>query len=442
MHRTLLTIAASALVLVGQASAQSWDLPARLGSQVEKETNKQLKLAFEERTRVESRQGVSFGKDPDQDYGLFRTRFGMTYQPNKHFKISGMVQDTRAPYFGPGAATSLREGADMQEGYIEINPDSRTGFGMTAGRMMLNYGEARLLGSPQWTNVTRTWDQARVFWRTGVLRAEVLMLAPVKVRADEFNFPVFGDRIWGTYNTLPKMWRKSATDLYFLRHEQNRPGGFTSGNRAAGTDRMGVNTFGGRWTGPLAEGWKYSVEGALQNGKIGPASHRGGAWFSAVNRRWQPAKHPLDTSFEYKYASGTANPSDALHSGTFDQLYPANHDKLGHEDLIGWKNIHNVRGLATYGLTKSLSVNFMYDSYWLASARDSLYNGQGKSIARSASGTAGTHVGQETDVFLVWKLKRMQFGGGYGHFISGEFIRQTTPGVGPNYFYVFQSYTL
>jgi len=52
---------------------------------------------------------------------------------------------------------------------------------------MLNYGETRLIGSPQWSNLSRTYDQARVCYRLPQMRLEMLYASPVKVRLGEFN---------------------------------------------------------------------------------------------------------------------------------------------------------------------------------------------------------------------------------------------------------------
>jgi hypothetical protein len=295
--------------------------------------------------------------------------------------------------------------------------------------MMLNYGEARLIGSPQWSNLARTWDHARLYYRLPKARLEALMLAPVKVRIGEFNRPVLGDRIWGTYNAFPNFYRKNLLEACLLRHDQNQPGAV----------KLGVNTFGFRLAGPFAAGAGYSVEAALQTGKVGPARHRAGAWFASLSRRWAVGKRTLDLSGEYKFASGTDDPRNPSRSGTFDQLYPANHDKFGHQDLFGWRNIHDARSLAAWGLTRSLALNFMYNNFWLASARDSLYNGSGRSIARSAAGAAGRHVGQEADVFATFKHRHFQFGAGYGRFFKGGFINQTTPALRPTYLYVFHT---
>ena len=432
----------AAVVSAPAVSAQGWDLPSVLGEIVSAQTEGKLKFGFEQRVRWESKTGNSFGKDPDADYALARTRVSLTYQPFKTLRFSAMMQDSRSPWYGANASSSLRDPADLHEAYMEIAPAGKTGFGMSVGRRMLNYGEGRLIGTPQWSNTSRTYDHARVSWVTPRARFEVLMASQVKVLIGDFNKPALGDRLWGTYDAFPNLWKKNLLEVYLLRRDQNRTAGFTGGSKAAGTDRLGLNTLGFRLAGPLAAGIKYSVEGALQNGMVGPAHHRASAWFSNLSRRWMAGGKPLDASGEYKFASGSRNPGDTSLSRTFDQLYAANHDRFGHQDLFGWRNIHNLRSLETFGLTKSLAVNFMYGNFWLASARDSLYNGSGKSLARSANGSAGTHVGQETDVFCTYKYRRLQFGAGYGYLFPGTFLKKTTPGVAPSYAYVFHNYTL
>jgi len=428
--------------LLAPLSAQSWDPGTRATTAISSATNEKLKLTFEQRGRYEDRTGTTFGKDVDVFTGLFRTRLGLAYTPVKWLKLSGMVQDSRAPWYGANAPSNMRDPADLHEAYIELFPSYKKGFGMTAGRMMLNYGEGRLIGTPQWGNLSRTYDHARAYWRAPKAQLEVLVVSPVKVRLDEFNRPVLGDRIWGTYDVFPNFYKKNLLEAYFLRRDQNRPGGFTAGSSKDGTDKLGINTLGFRLAGPLSLGVKYSLEAALQKGKVGPADLSASAWLASLSRRWTVARKTLDLSAEYKYASGTENPADTRHSSTFDQLYGSYHDKFGHQDLFGWRNIHNARSLATLGVTKNFAINFLYDNYWLANLKDAIYNGSGKLIARSATGTAGRHVGQEADCYGTYKYGHFTFGAGYGRFFSGQFIEKTTPGIGPTYLYVFHTYSL
>ncbi len=440
---TIVRFAVPSLFLLGGLRAQQWDIGARAVGAIAESTDNRLKLSFEQRGRYEQRTGNAFGKDVDLETGYIRTRLGLSYTPVKWLKFSGMAQDARAPWYGGNAPNSARDQADLHEAYIELFPAYKKGFGMIAGRMMLNYGDGRLIGTPQWGNLSRTYDHARVYWRSSRAQIEMLLVSPVKVRIGEFNRPVLGDRVWGTYNVFPNFYKKNLAEAYVLRREQNRPGGFSGGSSKDATDKLGITTFGFRMTGPLAAGVKYTIEGALQKGKVGPADLSAGAWVAGISRRWTlPAKKTLDVSGEYKFASGTENPADARHTGTFDQLYAANHDRFSHQDLFGWRNLHNARSVATVGLTKRFALNFTYGSFWLACLKDGIYNGSGKLIVRSTTGTAGRHVGQDTDLFGTYKYGHFMFGAGYGHFFTGQFIQKTTPGVGPNYVYVFHTYSI
>ena len=144
-----------------RVDGQTWDLGTRLGDSVSESTKGKFKVSFEQRVRYESREGVNFGRDPDLVNGLVRTRFGAAWKPVKWLKLSAAAQDSRSPWYGANAPSSARDQLDLLESYVELFGDRKTGFGMTAGRMMLNYGEGRLVASPQWGNVTRSWDHGR-----------------------------------------------------------------------------------------------------------------------------------------------------------------------------------------------------------------------------------------------------------------------------------------
>jgi hypothetical protein len=421
------------LALAGHAQAQDWNPGKDLNASLKEVTSGRFQLSFEERVRLETRTGNNFGNSPNLENPLIRTRIGASLLLTDWLKVSAMGQDSRAPEYGVPAPNTARDTMDLHEAYIELFPASKAFFGATFGRQMVSYGEGRIIGVPQWSNVSRTYDTARVHFLLPAARIEFLIVSQVKILPDAYNLPELGDRVWGTYNALPKLIRKGIVEAYYLRHDQNRPGGFTQAGR------LGINTFGGRAAGPLPAGLKYSLEGVAQSGHTGVLTHRGYAWFSNLSRTVN-ASRPLDLSIEYKYASGNSG-EDKTRETTFDQLYAANHDKFGHEDLFGWRNIRNLRSLEVFHLSKKIAINAMYDNWWLADAHDALYNGSGKSIVARAKGTAGTHVGQELDEFATYQSNGWQFGLGFGHLFSGEFLKNTTPGVNTRYLYIFQSFS-
>jgi hypothetical protein len=412
------------------APAQTWDYPARLSDSIAAEGK--FHPAMEWRERYEHRMGI--------DTNLTRTRLGLAYTPFEWLKVSGMVQDTRAPGYGTNAPLSAREGTDLQEAYVEVAPAVARGFGLSVGRKMLNYGDGRLLGLSSWANTSRTYDQARLLFRSTRVQVDLLFVSPVKLCAGEFNGPALGDHMTGLWTGFPDFYRKNLLELYFFQHVQNRPGGFTGGVKSAGTDRLAISALGFRLTGPVVAHTRYTVEAVGQDGEIGPARHRALGWAAALTRKAALGGKPLEVTADYKYASGTTNPSDPSRNGTLDQMYGTNHDRFGHEDLIGWRNIHNARGLATWQVSKALALNLMYNEFWLACRKDGLYSGSGRLLARSLSGDAGRHAGREADLFATYRYHHFQFGAGYGQWISGELLRRTGVSIASSYLYFFHSY--
>jgi hypothetical protein len=413
--------------------AYAQDDPLQEANQWLKEnTGDTLWFTFEERTRWEEKFGVNFGKSVDQQDMLSRLRIGFGVAPTQWLSFYAMGQDARVPFYGAPAPNTMRDTMDLQESYVKLFDRRETGFGASFGRAMLDYGESRVIGTPQWSNVARTYDHGRLCYRLPKARFEILMVSPVKVLLDSFNVPDLGERIWGSYDVFSKIWHGASIDAYALRHSQNKIGGWTG----AGT--LGTDSFGGRFYGPLPSGLAYSFEGIGQTGHLGLLTQRACAWFAGLTENLTAGHRPIGLSAEYKLASGTRLGSTT--SGTYDQLSPANHDKFGHEDLFGWRNLKTLKSLETFGLAKALAINLMYTNHWLYSATDALYNSQGSSIAISKMGTAGTHVGQELDCFATYKWGAHTFGAGFGHFFKGEFIEDTTPHINPRYLYIFQEY--
>lgn len=413
-------------------SAQSADPGKELNQYLSEQTGDRLKVSLEFRTRLEERTGNNFGRSADLDNPLFRTRVGLQYDVTNWWRVSAMAQDSRAPEYGEPAPATARNTIDLQEGYLEFFARRQTGFGALLGRQMVSLGEGRVIGIPQWVNSSRTYDTARLYYRLPRMRLEVLSLSIVRVRPDEFDRPNLGDRLWGTYDTFSNVIPKGTLEVYLLRHDQNRPGGFT------GIGRLAINSFGGRAVGKLPLSLKYGVEAIVQNGKTGTLRHRAYAWYAGLSRQVRIGL-PLDLEVEYKYASGSRDP--VSRDNTYDQLYAANHDKFGHADLFGWRNIRNLRSLDTLHLSKVIALNFMYNNWWLDSASDGLYGGSGALLVRSPKGNASRHIGQEADVFATFQVAGWTFGAGFAHVFAGEYLKRTTPGADTRYLYVFQSYS-
>jgi len=134
-------------------------------------------------------------------------------------------------------------------------------------------------------------------------------------------------------------------------------------------------------------------------------------------------------AFEYNYASGDRNPADGIR-GTFDQLYPSNHDKYGLDDLIGWRNLRHLRAALEVQPRRSLQLAVQYSSFWRASGWDGLYSISGAPLTPNPNPASGLHIGQEADARAVWKFTGFaSVGLGYGRLVPGQFLTRTTAGI-------------
>ena len=280
----VLLVGCSSLQLQGQS-----DPLQKAESAVHTASGGRFSLLVDERTRWEEQYGVKFGKSVNQRDMLSRVRVGMQYHPAEWLTLSGMGQDSRAPWYGSAAPGSVRDSMDWHEGWIAAN-SAKKPMSLAFGRRMLDYGESRVIGTPQWSNTSRTYDYSRLDYGSKKMTLEALMVSPVIVLPNTFNRPDLGNRIWGTYDIFPKVWRDVSVDAYALRHSENKIGGWTG----AGT--LGSNSFGARLYGPLPAHFAFSLEGIGQNGHQGLLNQHAYAWFSGIVRPVTVFNMPLSLS--------------------------------------------------------------------------------------------------------------------------------------------------
>ena len=170
------------------------------------------------------------------------------------------------------------------------------------------------------------------------------------------------------------------------------------------------------------------MEGIAQTGEVGALTHRAHAWVAQIGRQTALLDKPLDIAAEYKVATGETSLPE-MKRAVFAGPVSAAHDKFGHADWLGWRNIRNVKAFAVWSATKSLTVLAMYNNSWLYDRHDAVSNSQGRAVARSPLGTAGSHIGQEADIYFTYKKGGWTTGAGYGHLFPGEFLKKTTPGI-------------
>jgi hypothetical protein len=324
---------------------------------------------------------------------------------------------------------------DLRQAYVEIgNPDTSR-FAVRAGRQELFFGDQRLIGHLNWTNTARSFDAVRATYRKGKVRVDVFSASVVRFYEGAFNKRGDGDNIHGAYAVLSVVPNKGVIEPYLFVREQS-----AIKSEGGVIDKLTAETLGFRLAGKLPSNFDYTIETAGQFGSVDTDEVRAWAGRMVLGHTLAKAKFKPRLIAAFDYASGDSDPTDGRRE-TFDQLYPTGHDKLGLNDQVGWRNIAAARAGIEMKVSPRLALNGNYLSWWLADPHDALYSAAGAVVAKVAAGTAGRHVGQESDIQAVLTVNpQMQISGGLGHIFPGTFLVNATPGQSYRFSYVMATY--
>ena len=340
---------------------------------------------------------------------------------------------------------------DLHQAYFTIGNHKEFPLSLKIGRQEMIYGEERLIGGFGWNNIGRAFDEAKVRWQNPWFAADFFTGYPVI--PEDYRFDVDNTHDWfsGVYATSTKI-PKTTLEVYFLSRNASRQAiNDQPSPQFPQPTARDIYTIGGRLKSKPGElgNCDYTLEGAYQFGDFAATATsarltqdafmfiaQGGYTFSDW---WATPRLGL----EYAYSSGDGNSTDHKH-GTFDNLFPTNHKFYGYMDFISLQNIQDVRGEFTLKPTSRLSLAVEGHSFWLANTHDAFYNVAGGPRTTGGYGinpTFSGFVGTELDAIAGYAVTRnAQLEVGYGHFFTGDYIRQSLAGVGgakdANYLYV------
>jgi hypothetical protein len=400
-------------------AAASWEAPS---TEINKGLPKWLTFSGEYRARFEGYSGGGYAPNATDDYLLSRLQLNLLIHPSPWFKLFIQGMDARSLEKFP-EVPPFQNSWDIRQAYLELGDTEQSIFGLRVGRQELLYGDQRLIGNSAWTNAERVFDAARGTVKYKGYRLDLFASAVVNPVSGTWDHHQQGNNLHGAYGGIDKIGPRMIIEPYVLWHTQ--PG---IKNEAGLVSRLNEKIGGIRIVGSkLPGGFDYGTEMVREFGSLGSDKIQSWAGHWVIGKTFAGPLTPR-VWFEYNYASGDKNPKDGIR-GTFDQLYPSGHDKYGFADQVGWRNIKDTRAGLDTKPRKNVGVNFEYNNWYLASATDFLYAASGAAGARSAAGTAGTHVGQEFDVYGTWTVvKPLTLGAGVGHIFPGDFLKLTTKG--------------
>lgn len=400
-----------------------------------------LSLSGEFQFRYEGRQGLGYVEGNDDHYGLTRTRVNIAIRPTSWLQFYFQGQDSRAPGIRAGASNNgvFRDPFDVRQAYVKIGGGEASPVAFTAGRQLLSYGDQRLIGALDWTNTSRTFDALKLELQAGKdVKFDVFSSSVVENNPNRrVNLSPEGVNLHGVYGSIKRVIPKATIEPYILW--QTTP---------VVMDELGFRGDLDRYTGGVRifatglKGFDYNVALVNQWGSFASADIE--AWGSyaelgyTVNAPWSPRLYA-----EYTFGSGDSDSTDGTIGG-FNDVYPTAHLWYGYNDLVGWRNLKNLRVGTQFKPLAKLGVRLDYHSFWLANRNDGLYNVAGvRTVAAPSGGAVDSKIGDEVDAtFTVPLTPTITIGGGIGHMFPGAFLKTNTPGASDTFTFLFTNFRL
>ena len=396
-----------------------------------------LSLSGEFRVRYENRQALGYREGRDDGYGLVRTRLDIGIQPASWLRFGFQGQDSRSPGIRSGLPNigAFRDGFDLRQAYAEIG-GGKSPVTVTVGRQLLAYGDQRLVGALDWANTSRAFDAVKLQVRGPNAKVDVFSASVVQNDPERrINQSAEGNNLHGIYAAIEDAIPGSTLEPYVLW--QTTPLAVNELNMRGDLDRY---TFGFRvWAKGLGP-WDYNAALVGQRGEAAGAEIQAWGYYAelgySIDARLSPRLYG-----HYNFGSGDEDPGDGRVGGFVD-LYPTAHRWYGYNDLVGWRNLKNIRLGAECKPHRKLDLQVDFHSFWLATTRDALYNVAGRlSVAPSPAGATDSKVGDEVNAtFTVPVSETLSLGGGVGYMFPGPFLKANSPGHGNTFSYLVVVY--
>ena len=379
-----------------------------------------ISFSGEERLRLEGFSGGGFRPGNDDAYFLNRFRFTATLKPASWWKIVAQTQDARDWEDKQTPAPPRQDTWDLRQAYAELGDPDKNPVALRVGRQEISLGGERLVGVSQWQNVGRSFDAARLLVHYKKMSLTAFSASVVVLRDGQFGSADAGNNLHGLYASIVDWIPNSTLEPYFMWRLQPNVR-----SEVGPLSHLDMKVSGARWLGKVRR-LDYNTSIVIERGSVSP--DRVDAWAG----HWllgYALPYSVRLVAEYNYATGDGNPHDGR-VNTFQLLYPTAHDRHGLSDQVGWRNIHHVRGTVEIKPRPKWTLTPSYNAFWLADARDALYNSQGNVVVpRVLDGSAGHWVGQELDLATAYSITRVtQIGGGVAHIFPGTFLKLAAPG--------------
>lgn len=402
-----------------------------------KELKDKLKVNVEMRYRLEARQDFDFSErlDDTDTFHLLRTRLMLDANLSESIRAFVQLQDSRI--FDSTSANrfsiTFRDEFDLRQAYVDLRvKEISEALTLRAGRQELSYGDQRLVGGFDWSNVAQSFDGVKLIYADKKFSIDGFLTEKVNIDLQNpNNWYDDNEGFHGFYATY-KGIDKHLLDLYYLYRNTSEP--ITMGGN--GSRKLNESTVGLRLKGDKVNNFDYTLEHAYQFGKFGALDVKAYALIALAGYTFNGHPWKPRLGLEWDFASGDKDSTDSQRN-TFDNLWPTNHLYYGYIDLVSLQNINAYRLTGDIKPTKKLTLQGDYWLFYLDETTDAAYNA-GRGTLRAANGRAASgYLGAEVDFLLKYAMnKNVSLLGGYSRFFAGTFLARSGNNDDANFFYL------
>ena len=285
------------------SDAPSWLFPI---AKLDESLPRWLHIGGEYRARLEGPTGIGFTGTNDF-YVLDRFRLQVVIQPKDWLKFFGEVQDARI-FFNHHVPTAnpFEDSWTLWQAYVQVG-SSTSGWGdVLAGRQILAFGDERVIGPSNWTNVGRTFDVARIDIHQPGYEMAIFASSVVPGSNTYLHRAIPGNNFYGVYASFKNIVPRATFEPYVFW--RLAPGNFGL-PETVGRGHLNEVTIGLHVKGTLPSDFDYDTELDGQKGSLGFYSLGAWAGYAGVGKKFPKVATAPRVFVEGNYASGTKNPA-------------------------------------------------------------------------------------------------------------------------------------
>lgn len=334
-------------------------------------------LDLELRSRPEEQTALGYVNDKDRLYELTRVRGSIQYNAFSWLTAFAQFHDMHALGLPQrDTASNMKDYFDLRLGYLNFHYEDKVQA--IAGRQVLQYGDERVVGVPDWSNTARSWDGFRLRLAAPKASLDLFSTSVVAIHPVGLDTHGAGLTFHGAEGNVLVTPKTSVMPFVLVRAYPS----VKSQQKVYGSEVEA--TFGSEWDAKLPFGFKTTGLGDIQRGSYSNDSIHAGAGIARLGYA-APVRFTPTIEGEYDYATGNPH-KNANRISTYDQQYPKNHNAFGLVDLFGFENIQMERLSVGAVAPHKWTLLFQGESLQVANKMDNVYSSSGGTTVTAPKG--------------------------------------------------------